>query len=128
GAVDPMGIVNRKPELDITATVNLSREGDEDGTIVDIEEEVLVYQNLNNIGVQSIIRPIQLTCRDDPTCPGRFTVSGSGITNGTVVYPGDFEFIGEGIVTGGVIDGDEDEEFGARPYTIHTYGDKSYNG
>src|SRR5690606_40899466 len=111
GAVDPMGIVNRKPELDITATVNLSREGDEDGTIVDIEEEVLVYQNLNNLGVQSIIRPIQLTFRDDPTCPGRFTVSGSGITNGTVFYPGDFVFIGEVILTRGHMYGDDDHEF-----------------
>lgn len=127
GAVEPMGIINRKPELDITATVNLTRSGSEDGQPVNIEQETLVYQNLNNLGVPAIIRPLQITFRDDPTCPGRFTFTGSGVTNGVVTYPGEFEWIGEAVVTSPVLDG-EDEETGARPYTLHTYGDKSYNG
>ena len=127
GAVEPMGILNRKPELDITATVNLTREGTEDGQPVDIEQETLVYQHLNNLGVPAIIRPLQVTFRDDPTCPGRFTFTGSGITNGVVTYPGAFEEIGSTVVTSAVLDG-EDDEVGARPYALHTRGDKSFRG
>ncbi len=128
GAVEPMGIVNRKPELDITATVNLSRDGVEDGNVVDIEQETLVYQGLNPLSAPAIIRPIQITFRDDTTCPGRFTFTGSGITNGTVVYPGEFEEIGETVVVGDVVGGDPDEEIGPRSYTLHTRGHKDFNG
>jgi hypothetical protein len=127
GAVEPMGIVNRKPELDITATVNLSRNGSEDGFNTNIEQETLVYQGLDPLSAPAIIRPIQITFRDDPSCPGRFTFTGSGITNGTVVYPGDFELIGETVVVSDILVGD-DEEIGPRTYTLHTRGDKSFNG
>ncbi len=128
GAVEPMGIVNRKPELDITATVNLTRNGNEDGNPTNIEQETLVYQNLNSLTAQGIIRPIAITFRDDTSCPGRFTFTGSGISNGTVVYPGEFEEIGETVVVGNVIGGDSDEEIGPRSYTLHTRGEKSFNG
>jgi hypothetical protein len=117
GAVEPMGILNRKPELDITATVVLDQDGN--------DIETLVYQRLDNLGVPAIIRPLQVTFRDDPTCPGRFTFTGSGITNGVVTYPGEFEEIGSTVITSPVLDG-EDEETGARPFALHTRGSKSF--
>lgn len=126
GAVEPMGILNRKPELDITATVNLTRSGVEDGQPVNIEQETLVYQGLNPLSAPAIIRPLQVTFRDDPTCPGRFTFTGNGITNGVVTYPGQFHEIGSTVITSPVLDG-QAEETGARPFALHTRGDKSYN-
>lgn len=119
GSVEPMGILNRKPELDITATVILEQNGQ--------DVETLVYQELNNLGVPAVIRPIQVTFRTDPTCPGRFTFTGPGITNGRVTYPGGFTSIGSTVVTSPVLAG-QPAEIGARPYTLHTRGAKSYNG
>lgn len=128
GAVEPMGIINRKPELDITATVTLTREGEENGEDTDIEQEVFVYQNLNELNSASVIKPLRITFRDDTTCPGRFTFNGSGITNGIVTYPGEFVEIGSTLVNGPVIGGDEDDEIGPRAYTLHTRGEKSFAG
>ncbi|MGP1310077.1 MAG: hypothetical protein ACTS27_07770, partial [Phycisphaerales bacterium] len=128
GAVEPMGIINGKPELDITATVTLTTQGNEDGNPVDIEEEVLVYQTLDDLNSTAVVKPIRITFRDDPSCPGRFTFTGSGITNGRVEYPGDFEEIGSTLVVGNVLGGDSDDEFGARAFTLHTRGEKSFKG
>lgn len=119
GSVEPMGIVNRKPELDITATVVLEQNGQ--------DVETLVYQELEGLSSTSVIKPIQITFRTDPTCPGRFTFTGAGITNGRVIYPGGFTDIGSTVITNPVLTG-EPAEVGARPFTLHTRGAKSYAG
>lgn len=119
GSVEPMGILNRKPELDITATVILEQDGN--------DIETLVYQEIDNLGVPAIIRPIRVTFRTDPTCPGRFTFTGPGITNGRVIYPGGFEEIGSTVITSPVLSG-QPAEIGARPFTLHTRGNKAFNG
>ncbi len=114
GNLSPCGIINSKPDLDIYQVAELETDGD-----TELTEQVLLYQNIDS---SFVVKPIALTLRRDTTTPGRFNVTGAGISNGTLTFEGGFEFIGNTFITG-----DADAN-GARPYTLHTRGAKDYLG
>ncbi|TVQ59603.1 MAG: hypothetical protein EA379_10495, partial [Phycisphaerales bacterium] len=130
GTMSPMGIVNFKPDLDIMYTTVLVSEQFGPGGInnpngaqvITTTQDVLLYQHLNDLNSRNIIAPIRLSFRADGNIPGRFTVQGSGISNGTLVFDGGFQQIGRTFV-----DGPADAN-GARPYTLHTRGQKDFAG
>lgn len=131
GTMSPCGIVNSKPDLDLYQVAELTTETDQEGNgginsdngATDIETEttsqVLLYQNMDT---SFVVRPIALTVRRDAANPSRFTLTGAGVSNGTITFSGEFTFIGSTYVTG-----DADEN-GTRPYTLHTRGEKNYLG
>ncbi|MBL0921325.1 MAG: hypothetical protein IBJ10_04255, partial [Phycisphaerales bacterium] len=127
GMLSPCGIINSKPDVDLYQVAELSSTTSGNGgindaggaTVISTESQVLLYQNLDPA---LVIRPIQMTVRRDTTTPGRFTVTGPGISNGSITFQGRFRHIGTTYVTG-----DADSN-GARPYTLHTRGEKHFLG
>ncbi len=123
GEMSPCGLVNSKPDLDLYQVASLNTSGNGGingaGAATSINNQVLLYQNMDP---SFVIKPIALTVRTDTTTPGRFTVTGSGVSNGTITFEGEFEWIGNTYITG------DADESGARPYTLHTRGRKNYLG
>lgn len=123
GNMSPCGIVNSCADIDLYQLAELETQGNgginSDNGASSITQQVLLYQNLDP---SLVVRPIALTLRRDTTTPGRFNVTGAGISNGTLTFDGAFVEIGTTFITG------EADENGARPYTLHTRGQKDYLG
>lgn len=117
GTLEPCGVINSCPDLDLYQTIEVEVDGD--------DVEMPLYQNLAS---QFALNPIALKFARATTTTaasgnvGNFTITGTGISNGVMTTSGRFEDIGSTVVTG------EADSNGARPYTLHTYGDKSYKG
>lgn len=113
GTVFPCGVINNCPDYDLYQIIELNNDGD--------DYELPLYQNLNPAFA---VAPIALTFRAVTTAGGlgNFTVTGTGISNATFTTNGRFEFIGRTIVTGAA------DSNNARPYTLHTSGEKSLRG
>lgn len=136
GTMTPMGIVNFKPDLDIMYTTDLvtTQQGtggsggnggvnaQNGANFIVTTQQVLLYQYLNDLNSNNIVKPIQLTFNAVNNQPGIFNVNGSGISNGRLRFVGAFEQIGRAFVDGPV------DANNSRPFTIHTRGHKSYAG
>lgn len=128
GTMEPGGVINSSPDLDLYQTIEVEGTqpvgGGVSGT-VGTSTNIPLYQNL---APQFAVNPIALTFTRATTTTaasgnvGAFTFLGTGVTNGRVTSEGRFEFIGDTVVTG------EADEDGGRPYLIHTYGQKDLKG
>lgn len=117
GTMEPCGVINSCPDLDLYQTIEVEQDGD--------DIELPLYQNLAS---QFAINPIALTFTRATTTTaasgnvGAYTFTGTSVTNGRVSSDGRFEFIGDTVVTA------EADEDGGRAYLIHTYGEKDLKG
>ena len=128
GTMEPGGVINSSPDLDLYQTIEVEGTqpvgGGVSGT-VGTSTNIPLYQNL---APQFAVNPIALTFTRALTTTaasgnvGAYTFLGTGVTNGRVTSEGRFEFIGDTVVTG------EADEDGGRPYLIHTYGEKDLKG
>lgn len=128
GTLEPCGVINSCPDLDLYQTITVNNSEPVGGGVfgtVSTERSTPLYQNLAS---QFVVNPIAIKFARATTTTaasgnvGNFTITGTGISNGVMRTSGRFEDIGSTVVTG------EADSNGARPYTLHTYGDKSYKG
>ena len=127
GTLAPQGVLNSTPDLDLGAYFDYSQVEPQGGGngVVTTQRKKFVYENINSLS--NVVQPIALTLRRDTTNPNRMTITGTGISNGFLTFRGSFLVDGDPIGTA-VVTGPADPVTGARPYTLHTIGNKAWAG
>lgn len=113
--LQPQGILNTIPDLQILHTVNV-----QSGNNPNNNQQVLLYQNINNLS--NVVQPIKITFNPVTNDPSRFTGTGTGISDCVLTFKPNFELIGETVVAA------TPDSNNARRWTMHTAGHKEYKG